>query len=143
MMSQKESPRNHLWVLTKRVVSSLWVSDSRLVVNDGWFLLLFTRQGRDTTDWEEKMMGDSWVIPSTIPALPCSRKHPSFSSKLNWAEIQTVLSTFLGITQEAPMMIPSVTSLTERSVCFSVLFCHSWNINNILVSVWIQLPKQF
>ena len=28
--------------------------------------LLFTRQGRDTTDWEEKTMGDSWVIPFTI-----------------------------------------------------------------------------
>ena len=68
----------------------------------GWFLLLFTRQGRDTTNLEEKMMGDSWVIPSTIllakqryywlggendgwflgdsnpttiPALLCSRKH--------------------------------------------------------------------
>ena len=39
----------------------------------------------------------------TCHALPCSRKHPSFSSKLNWAKIQTILSTFLGITQEAPM----------------------------------------
>ena len=36
-------------------------------------------------------------------------------------EIQTILSTFLGSTQEAPMgdfwVIPPVTSLTERSVC--------------------------
>ena len=60
----------------------------------------------------------------TCPALPCSRKHPSFSSKLNWAEIQTILSTFLGVTQEAPMgdswVIPSVTSLTDRSVVISI-----------------------
>ena len=58
------------------------------------------------------MMGDSWVIPTTIPALPCSRKH---------SEIQTILTTFLEIAQEAPMgdswVIPSVTSLTELSVC--------------------------
>ena len=54
--------------------------------NDGYFLL----QGRAeqvTTDWEKKTMGDSWVIPTTIPALPCpalpcSRKH-SLSRNLN------------------------------------------------------------
>ena len=66
MMSQKESPRYHPWVIPKRVASLVSVPDSRLIVNDGWFLPLFTRQGRDTTDWEEKMMGDSWVIPSSI-----------------------------------------------------------------------------
>ena len=46
----------------------------------GSFLLLFTRQVRDTTDWEEKMMDKSWVITITIPdllcpALPFNRKH--------------------------------------------------------------------
>ena len=38
-------------------------------------------------------------------------------------EIQTILSIFLGINQEAPLggswVIPSVTSLTERSVCMA------------------------
>ena len=100
MMSQKESPRNRPWVLPKRVASLVWVPDSRLIFCNGWFLLLFTRQGRDTTDWEEKTMGDSfyyslgrteilligrrkrWVIPGWFlllylpcPPLPCSRKH--------------------------------------------------------------------
>ena len=64
---------------------------------------------------DRKTMGDSWVIPTTIPALPCL-----IVGSTHWAEIQTILSTFLGITQEAPMggswVIPSVTSLTERSV---------------------------
>ena len=27
--------------------------------------IITTRQGRDTTDWEKKTMGDSWVIPTT------------------------------------------------------------------------------
>ena len=104
MMSQKESPRNHPWVLPKRVASLVWVPDSRLIVNDGWYLLLFTRQGKHTTNWEEKndggFLGDSfyyllgraemlligrrkwWVIPGWFlklylpcPGLPCSRKH--------------------------------------------------------------------
>ena len=81
-------------------------------------------------------MGDSWVIPTTYKArnivgiihhfllpiisnLPCSsRKHSLFSLKLNQVETQTILSTFLGITQEVgdSWAIPSVISLTERSV---------------------------
>ena len=165
MMSQKESPRNHPWVLPKRVASLVWVPDSRLIVKDGWFLLLFIRQGRYTTNWKEKksgwFLGDSfyyslgraeilligrrkrwvipgwflllltrqgrdtnhweekrWVIPGwflLIPALPCI-----VVGSTHWLEIRTILSTFLGSTQEAPMgdswVIPSVTSLTERSV---------------------------
>ena len=139
MISQKESPRNHPWVLPKIVASLVWVLDPKLIVNDGWFILLFARQGRDTTDWEEKndgwFLGDSfyyslgraeilligrrkwWVIPGwfLLLYLPCL-----VVGSTHWAEIQTILSTFLGITQEAPMgvswVIPSVTSLTERSV---------------------------
>ena len=59
-------------------------------------------------------MGDSWVIPTAIPALSCL-----VVGSTHRAEIQTILSTFLGITQESPMgdswVIPSVTSLTEHS----------------------------
>ena len=55
------------------------------------------------------MMGDSWVIPITILVV----------GSTHFVEI--IFSTFLGITQEAPMgdswVIPSVTSLTERSLC--------------------------
>ena len=76
-------------------------------------------------------MGDSWVIPTTIPALPCSRK----------LLLRTILSTFLGITQEAPMggswVIPSVTSLTERIVC------HFWSVAkvwmcNLKFNIWMD-----
>ena len=49
-----------------------------------------------------------------------SRKHPSFSSKLNWTETHTIWPTFLGSTQEAHMgatcVLPSVASLTGRAV---------------------------
>ena len=31
-----------------------------------------------------------------------NRKHPSFSSNLNWKEIHTTLATFIGSTQEVP-----------------------------------------
>ena len=42
------------------------------MMGDSWVIpSTIHRQGRDTTDWEEKTMGDSWVIPTTIPALPC------------------------------------------------------------------------
>ena len=59
-------------------------------------------------------MDDCWVILTTIPALPCL-----VVGSTHFVEI--IFSTFLGITQEAPMgdswVIPSVTSLTERSLC--------------------------
>ena len=84
----------------------------------GWFLLLLTRQGRVGGE----TMGDSWVIPTTIPALPCI-----VVGSTHWVEIQTILSTFLGSTQEAPMgdfwVIPSVTSLSERSVPWYIKHC--------------------
>ena len=42
------------------------------------------------------------------------------TSNLNWTETHTILQTFLGSTQEAHMgascVLPSVTSLTGRSV---------------------------
>ena len=103
MMSQKESPRNRPWVLPKRVASLVWVPDSRLIFCNGWFLLLFTRQGKhywlggENNGW---LLGDSfyyslgraeilligrrkwWVIPGWFlllflpcPNLPCSRNH--------------------------------------------------------------------
>ena len=71
MMSQKESPRNHPWVIPKKVACLVWVPDSRLIVNDGWFLLLLLLLIRA----EILLIGRRkwWVIPTT-------RNHPSFSS---------------------------------------------------------------
>ena len=58
---------------------------------------------------------DSWVIPTTIPAMPCL-----VVRSIHWGKIQTILFTFLGITQKSPRnrpwVIPSLTSLTERCV---------------------------
>ena len=63
-------------------------------------------------------MGDSYYY--TYPVLPCPALPCLVVGSTHWAEIQTILYTFLGITQEPPMgdswVIPSVTSLTERSV---------------------------
>ena len=53
------------------------------------------------------------------------------TSNLNWTETHTILPTFLGSTQKAHMgascVLPSVTSLTGRSVC--------WKTDNDIISV--------
>ena len=124
MMSQKESPRNHPGITHGCFLKKLpvWcefpILGYKLTMGASFYYynIITTRQGRVTT------VGITQESPIVFClALLCSRKHTSFPSKLNWAEIQTILSTFLGITQKAPMgdswVIPSVTSLTDRSVC--------------------------
>ena len=50
--------------------------------------------------------------------------------KLNWTETHTIWSTFLGSMQEAHMggtcVLPSVASLTGRSVCLYWAFRQDW-----------------
>ena len=56
------------WVIPRKVDKMVLISAQfSFEENDGCFLL--HGSGR------KKMVGDSWVIPTTIPALPCSRKH--------------------------------------------------------------------
>ena len=89
-------------------------------------------------------MGASWVLPSTITtqeqSVVHSRKHISFSSKITSPKIHIILSTFLGGTQEAHMcvswVIPSVTSLTERSV-----YSHHNLTSYLSVSICFQRNK--
>ena len=113
MMSQRESPKNHPWVLPNKVACLVWVPDSSLTVNDVSFN---TRQER-TTDWEKKIMGASWVLPTTT--LPSSRSHPGITHRFFSQSVVTCSTliffkaklsgnsnhfvTFLRITQEAPM----------------------------------------
>ena len=102
MMSQKESPRNHPWVIPKKVACLVWVPDSRLIVNDGWFLLLLLLLIRA----EILLIGRRkwWVIPGWFLLLLPSgggntskRNHPSLTINLeSWTN--TKLAPFLGTT---------------------------------------------
>ena len=80
MMAQKESPRNHPWVIPKKVACLVWDPDSRLIVNDGWFLLLLLLLGRAEILLIERrkrwgIHGWFLLLYLPCPALPCSRKH--------------------------------------------------------------------
>ena len=99
MMSQKESPRNHPWVIPKKVACLVWDPDSRLKVNDGRFLLLVLLLSRA----DILLIGRRkwWVIPSSISALPSSnnsrRNHLSLTINLESGS-HTKKATCLGIT---------------------------------------------
>ena len=86
-------------VLPRKVAFVVWVFDSALIGSDGCYLR----------------------ASCMLPACFLLYYYPSFPSKLNWTETQTIWSTFLGSMQEAHMgatcVLPSVATSTGRSVC--------------------------
>ena len=103
----------------------------------------FSQQSCPAQQQESPRNHPSFSFPNQqCPALPSSRNHPGITHHFLFpissalpcialqqealTEIQTILSTFLGITQESPMgdswVIPSVTSLTEHSVVIKDLY---------------------
>ena len=105
-------------MLPKKVAILVSVSDSALVGNDGCFL-------RASCYTAATCYGISNHITTALIGNDGCFLRASFyttASKLNWTETHTILPTFLGSTQEAHMcascVLPSVASLTGRSVCF-------------------------
>ena len=78
-----------------------------------------------------------------------SRKHPSFSLKLNWTETHTIWSTFLGSTHKAHMgatyVLPSVASLTGRAVQIVQIFLTAQSAQNwkSMLRIWLRNPLFF
>ena len=81
MMSQKESPRNHPWVLPRQWFELPFNLALKKIMGASY---LQSRAGQVTTDWEKKRTGDSNQSEQslvTLPCLVCSRDHPGSTNR--------------------------------------------------------------
>ena len=94
------------------------------------------------------MMGATCVLPACFLLYWCYMFQYTniTTSKLNWKETHTILPTFLGSTQEAHMgatcMLPSVASLTGRSVLLLTYISHKNKLLNDLLTNAVTIVEE-